>query len=148
MDARQSMTDKRIFRLVHNQARAGAIQAIRDAPDGYMCVIQQPTRTLDQNAYQWPYLEGFSNTLQWPVNGRMEKLKPEEWKDILTAAFELDVNPRIAAGLDGGMVMLGRKTREFGKKKFAEWMEFLMATAADRGVEPVFKSSSPRWQSE
>src|SRR5437868_15547321 len=44
------VSNKRIFRLVHAQARAGAELAIRLAPDGYMVVISEPTRTLDQNA--------------------------------------------------------------------------------------------------
>lgn len=42
---------------------------------------------------------------------------------------------RLAIGLDGGVVMLGKRTREFGKKKFSEWLEFLHSTAIDRGVK-------------
>jgi sugar phosphate isomerase/epimerase len=37
-------------------------------------------------------------------------------------------------GLDGGIVMLGQRTSRFTKPQFAEWIEFLYATAADRGV--------------
>lgn len=70
----------------------------------------------------------------------MCKLSCEEWKDILTAAFENETEPRLAAGLDGGIVMLGLRTSRLGKKKFALWMEWLMAAAALKGVEPVFKN--------
>ena len=96
-------------------------------------VIQERTRTLDQNAAQWPILQAFSDQLLWPVNGQMVKLSDQEWKDILTAAFEQE-NARLAMGLNGGVVMLGHRTREFGKKKFGEWLEFLHAVAAERGV--------------
>jgi hypothetical protein len=37
-------------------------------------------------------------------------------------------------GLDGGVVMLGRRTSKFTKAQFSEWIEFLYATAAARGV--------------
>ena len=134
------MTDKRVFFLVHDTARKLAAAQCMAAQDGYVCRIEPPSRTLDQNAYQWPYLEGFSQQLQWPVNGVMCKLSPEDWKDILTAAFENETEPRLAAGLDGGIVMLGLRTSRLGKKKFALWMEWLMAAAALKGVEPVFKN--------
>ena len=80
--------------------------------------------------------------MQWPVNGEMTWLSKEEWKDILTAAFEKEINPRLAAGFDGGIVMLGRRTSKYGKKQFAEWMEWLIAAAALKGVEPVFKNGA------
>ena len=134
------MTEKRVFFLVHDTARKLAAAQCMEAQDGYVCRIEPPSRTLDQNAYQWPYLEGFSQQLQWPVNGVMCKLSPEDWKDILTAAFENETEPRLAAGLDGGIVMLGLRTSRLGKKKFALWMEWLMAAAALKGVEPVFKN--------
>lgn len=134
------MTEKRVFFLVHDTARKLAAAQCMAAQDGYVCRIEPPSRTLDQNAYQWPYLEGFSQQLQWPVNGVMCKLSPEDWKDILTAAFENETEPRLAAGLDGGIVMLGLRTSRLGKKKFALWMEWLMAAAALKGVEPVFKN--------
>lgn len=142
--------EKRHFVLSHDTARRLA-SACCMLPEyaGYHCRIEPPTRTLDQNAYQFPYLEGFAQQLLWPVNGEMVKLTNLEWKDILTAAFEKEVNPRIAMGLDGGIVMLGRRTSQFGKKKFAEWMEFLFAAAALKNVTPVFKDGEhKRWQSE
>lgn len=72
----------------------------------------------------------------------MTWLSKEEWKDILTAAFEKETNPRLAAGFDGGIVMLGRRTSKYGKKQFAAWMEWLIAAASLKGVEPVFKNGA------
>jgi len=70
----------------------------------------------------------------------MTWLTKDEWKDILTCAFEEEVKPRVAMGFDGGMVMLGRRTSQYGKKKFSEWYEWLMAAAALKGVIPVYKN--------
>jgi len=143
------MSDKRIFFLVHETARKLAAAQCMIAPAGYSVEIKEPSRTLDQNAYQFPYLEGFAQQLKWPVNGELVKLDKLEWKDILTAAFEEEIKPRLAMGWDGGIVMLGRRTSQYGKRKFADWMTFLMAAAALKGVEPVFKDGEyKRWQPE
>lgn len=129
------MTDKRTFVLAHNTARQLALDCVRDAPDGYVVTVREPTRTLIQNASQWPILEAFSKQKQWPVNGEMCWLSPEEFKDILTAAFEKETRPRLAAGVDGGVVMLGRRTSQYSKSRFYEWRAFLMAAANEMGVE-------------
>jgi len=125
---------KQTFVLVHETARKRALAAVTTAPDGFVTVVCEPTRNLDQNAAQWPILQAFSDQLVWPVNGRMETLTPDEWKDLLTAAFKRET-VRVAMGLDSGMVMLGARTSKFGKKEFSDWLEFLHATAADRGVD-------------
>ena len=141
------MDDKKTFILAHAQARSNAIECVRNAPEGAKVEVSDASRSLDQNAYQWPYLQGFSEQILWPVNGEMVKMSSEEWKDVLTSAFEAEVKPRLAMGFEGsGMVMLGRRTSKFGKKKFALWMEWLMAAAALKGVEPVFKNGHKRWE--
>jgi hypothetical protein len=123
---------KQTFILAHDMARQRAVEAVRNAPAGHAVSIGEPSRSLDQNAAQWPILEAFSEQLQWPVNGKLTTLTKEEWKDILTAAFRKET--RVAMGLDGGFVMLGQRTSKFGKREFSDWLEFLHATAAERGV--------------
>lgn len=125
---------KRVFIMAHETARANAIQAVQNAPEGYTVTIAEPNRTLEQNALQWPILQDFADQLQWPVNGQMVWMTPDEWKDVLTAAFKRET-ARLAMGLDGGVVMLGMRTSQMGKKQFSEWIDFLKATAALRGVE-------------
>jgi hypothetical protein len=123
---------KRLFVLSHDIARQNAIRAVQEAPQGFSVTVAEPKRNLDQNAAMWPILEAFSQQLQWPVNGVMTTLTPEEWKDLLSAAFRKET--RVAMGLDGGFVMLGQRTSRFTKRQFSEWLEFLHSTAADRGV--------------
>ena len=121
------------FVLAHDIARSRAIEAVKSAPHGLVVQIKEPTRTLDQNAAQWPILEAFADQLLWPVNGEKVKMSKEEWKDVLSAAFKRET-ARLAMGIDGGVVMLGKRTSKFTKKEFSEWMEFLHSVAADRGV--------------
>lgn len=132
---------KRVYIMAHNEARRRALEAVQDAPEGYAVTVSEPTRNLNQNAAQWPILQSFADQMQWPVNGRMVWLTADEWKDILTAAFERET-VRVAMGLDGGMVMLGSRTREFSKKRFGEWLEFLHATAADREIDLRYREAA------
>ena len=135
------VSDKRVFKLVHAQARRGALEAVETAPDGYCVTVSEPTRSLDQNAAMWPILQAFSDQLQWPVNGAMVWMTPDEWKDVLTAAFERE-NVRLAMGLDGGVVMLGLRTSKFGVRKMSEFIDFLHATAAARDVDLCYREYS------
>ena len=99
----------------------------------WVLTIKPETRTQAQNRLMWPILTEFSRQLEWPVNGRMTKMEPDEWKDVLTAAHKGE-GVRLAMGLDGGVVMLGQRTSKFTKQQFADFIEFLYATAADREV--------------
>ena len=107
------------------------------APDGTVVILDDdPPRNLEQNSAQWPLLEQLSRTRQWPVNGVMATLSAEEWKDLLTAAFEGETAPRLAAGYGGGVVMLGRRTSQYGKKRFSEWLDWLNAAVVELTRDP------------
>jgi NinB protein len=140
-EARMSEKQKRIFNLVHSEARRRAMSSVSEAPAGFVVTVEEPNRTLEQNAAQWPILEAFSQQLLWPVDGEMVRMSTEEWKDVLTAAFKGET-VRLARGLNGGVVMLGLRTSKFGKKSFSDWLEFLHATAALRGVT-VYADEAP-----
>jgi hypothetical protein len=123
----------KILTLTGRQAREAACTAIHAVPEGWVVRISEPTRTLEANALMWVLLTAFAEQLSWPVNGKMVKLEPEEWKDVLTAGYE-SATVRLAQGLDGGVVMLGRRTRKYGKNKMNEFIEFMMSVGVERGV--------------
>lgn len=133
------MTDKKFFCLSHTQARQNAAQAVMQAPDGWFAVIRGPDRTLEQNNAQWPYLEAFSKQKQLCINGELVWATPEDWKDVLTGVYSGE--SRMAA-FDGRVIMLPQRTSRMGKKVFSDWMEFLVAMAAQSGVTPVYKSEA------
>jgi len=81
--------------------------------------------------------------VRWQVDGELAYLQPEEWKDILTAG--LKKHQRVAAGIDGGFVILGEHTSsmtigqmsdlielmyEFGSRHDVVWGEPKRANAA------------------
>ncbi len=123
--------ERRIY-LVHDPARAHAKAAIDGAPAGAVVTIGT-NRTTEQNAAQWPILQAFADQLPWVVNGQAVYMSADEWKDVLTAAFNRE-QLRVAQGWDGGLVMLGLRTRRFSKQRFSEWIDFLHAAAAERGI--------------
>lgn len=127
---------KQTFIMAHDLARANAVKAVQAAPAGFMVQISEPNRTLEQNAAQWPYLEAFARQKQLCINGAMEWATADDWKDVLTGCWNGEM--RMAA-FDGRVIMLPQRTSKMGKRAFSTWMEFLVAMAAQSGVEPIYK---------
>ena len=131
---------KQLFKLVNQDVRRRCWETIKAAPEGYVVTIAEPSRTLDQNAAQWPYLEGFAKQKQLCINGTMVWATNDDWKDVLTGCYNGEM--RMAA-FDGKVIMLPQRTSKMGKKEFSTWFEFLIAMAAQSGVEPIYKSAHP-----
>lgn len=133
---------KKVFFMAHAEARRRAMQAVQDAPEGWCVTVSEPNRSLDQNAAQWPYLEAFSKQKQLCINGVMVNVTADDWKDTLTACWNGEM--RMAA-FDGKVIMLPQRTSKMGKRVFSEWMEYLVAMAAQCGVEPVYVNEKNRY---
>lgn len=123
---------KRIFRLVHEKARKGAITAISEAPEGYIVTVAEPTRSTDQNARLWASLAEVANQVEWYGN----KLTSEEWKTVFSAALKKE---KVVPGINGGFVVCGQSTSKMGKREFSELLELMYSFGAERGV--VFSDS-------
>ncbi len=80
-------------------------------------------RTSDQNRKMWPMLTDIAQQVKWPVDGVLRYLEPEEWKDILTAG--LRKNQHVAAGIEGGFVLLGERTSKMTVGQMVELIEFM-----------------------
>lgn len=93
----------------------------------------KPTRSLEQNSRMWALLTDVSRQVEWPVDGKMQRLSPEDWKDIFTAA--LRQGQRVAQGIEGGFVMLGCRTSRMKVSEMCELQDLIEAFGAERGVE-------------
>ena len=91
-------------------------------------------RTLDQNAAQWRILGAWAKQKKWLINGQKTFLHENDWKDILTATYEGEIAPRLAPGLHGGIVMLGRRTSKYDREKFSDWLDWLNFASIEAGV--------------
>jgi NinB protein len=122
---------KRTFCLVHDYARLMAIREVQRAPDGYVVTVGEPNRSLEQNAVQWPYLQAFADQKELCINGAMVKATADDWKDVLTGCYNGEM---LMAAFDGRVIMLPQRTSKMGKRAFSEWLDFLIAMAAQANI--------------
>lgn len=97
-------------------------------------------RSLDQNAKLWPMLQDVAKQCQLVINGVQTKATKEEWKTMFTAM--LSGEQRVACGLNGGVVFLGRSTSRMNKAQFSELIELIYAYGAEHGVQWSEKAAS------
>ena len=127
------MSDKRIFRLVHDQARALALECVKTAPEGYIVTVAEPTRTLDQNAALHAAISDIAKQVTW----HGEKMDTESWKRLLTAAWARAVHEpaKLVPALDGnGFDVLYRRTSQMTKAELSSLIDYLHAWGTDQGV--------------
>lgn len=89
-------------------------------------------RSLEQNAMMWAVLSSISKQVPWVVNGTQTHLSPEDWKDLFTASLRKEM--RVAQGIDGGVVLLGRRTSRMTVSEMSDLIELMNAFCAERGV--------------
>ena len=116
-----------MIRLTSPAARQAAMRQISQAPEGYVCIVKEATRSLEQNARLWAMLTDVSNQVVWHGH----TLTPEEWKCVMTAAMK---KQRVVPGVDGGFVVIGARTSKMGVREMGELMELVEAFGAQQGV--------------
>ena len=122
------MSDKKIFRFVHNEARRRAAEYCMIAPEGSIAEFKDATRTLDQNAKMWPMLEDISKQVEWYKNW----LTRDEWKDFFSAII---LKQKVVPNMDStGFIAVGGRTSKMGKRMFSEMIELMYAFGADHDV--------------
>ena len=122
------MSGKRTYKLVSDQVRAHCIDEIARAPLGKVVIVQDPTRTLEQNALMWAMLSDISAQVDWYGT----RLTKDEWKDVFSAALK---RHKVVPGLDGGFVVCGQSTSKMTKRQMSDLVELMNAFCAERGVK-------------
>lgn len=89
--------------------------------------IKTETRSLEQNARMWAMLTDVSRQVIW----HGQKLSPEDWKCMATAALK---KQRVIPGIEGGFVVLGDSTSQMTIAEMGELMDFLEAFGAQHDV--------------
>ncbi len=126
-----------IFTLTHDLARKRAQAAIATAPHGARVKIEEPKRTLDQNALLWPLLTDIAKQVQHHGEYRT----PDEWKGLFMHACGKEV--RFLPALDGkGFVPFGMRSSRLSKGDFSQLLEFIRAWGAENGVRFSMKESA------
>lgn len=126
------MLEKQIYFIVDDgqgKSNRGHIyhDGIKVAPVGWKVTIEEPKRSLDQNAKLWAMLTDVSRQVVWYGS----KLTNEEWKDVFSAALK---KQKVVPSLDGGFVVCGQRTRLMSKSEFSELLELIYAFGAEKKV--------------
>jgi len=117
---------KQTYIMAHPVARQRALDAVRQAPEGHVVTIAEPTRNLEQNAALWAILHEIAEHVVW--HGR--KLTPTDWKHIFSSSLKrMDVVPNLEGT---GFVALGMSTSVMSKREFSDLLELAHAFAAER----------------
>lgn len=123
----------RLFVLISDQVRQRAIDAIRQAPDGYEVTVSPQRISRGQQAKFHAMCADFARSgIEWAG----EQRSALEWKVLLisahAAATRQDVE--IVRGLEGELVSLRESAATMGKSRAASLIEYATAFAMSRGV--------------
>ena len=105
-----------------------AIKPLLVAGERLHLEIRSEKRSDPQNRLMWARLGELSRQVNW----HGQKMKPEEWKEVLKAAIS---KQRVVPGVDGGFVVLGQRTSQMSKSEMSELLELICAFGAQQGVE-------------
>lgn len=128
------MKDKRIYRLVHAEARRRAAQDIASAPEGYIAVVQEPNRSLDQNAKFHAICSDLAKSgLAWAGKRRTA----DEWKVLLVSghAVATKEGSDIVPGIEGEFVNIRESTASMSRARGSSLIEYAVAFVATHEVE-------------
>lgn len=123
---------KRIFVFAHQQARDMAAHVCRNAPLGYVCTIQEPTRSLGQSSKFHAICNDISK--EFPFAGKMRK--PEQWKILLVSAHSVATKKgsEMVPGIEGEWCNLRESTASMGIARMASLIEYALAYCAENGI--------------
>lgn len=124
----------RTFILAHPTARQRAVDAVRDAPDGFVVKISEPTRSLEQNAKFHAICSDLARSgLPWMGKPR----DADAWKVLLVSghAVATKQGAELVPGLEGEFVNLRESTARMSKARGSSLIEYALAFCASHGVE-------------
>lgn len=125
--------DAQTFRLVHAAARDGATRAVKTAPDGYVCVVRPPNRSLDQNALLHDALSDIAAQVEW----KGHRFTLDVWKRLCMASWirERGGAPEMIPALDGnGFDIIYERTSKLTVAQMSEFLEWVLAFGTENGV--------------
>lgn len=125
-----ALSERRVFSLVHAEARRRAVACVAEAPEGYVVEVREPTRNLSQNAALHALITDIAGRCDWA--GR--RWDVEVWKRLLVGAWSrANKEPVVMLpALDGsGVELVYRRTSTLTKRECSDLMEFVAAWAAE-----------------
>jgi hypothetical protein len=116
--------------LAHDEARRLALEAVRQAPQGYVFRLDPPKRTLDQNSMIHPVVEKIARLLKRPTDKeslrQLRYLLLEQWQ------HETNRPPMFERSYDGQRwVSVNKGTSDLDKPDCSEFIEWMLSTESE-----------------
>lgn len=116
------------FYLISPKVKENALEAVRNAPTGYIVEIKEGKRTAAQNRLLWQALTDVAQQVEWYG----QYLENTDWKDIFTASLR---KSKVVPGIDAGtFVVTGLHTSKMSKSELSSLMDLIFAFGTERGV--------------
>jgi hypothetical protein len=124
---------KQRYIMSHELARQRAIEAVRNAPAGYVIEVREPTRTLLQNAKFHAICADVHRAGSVWV-GR--KMKADQWKTLFISGHSIatGIGADVVPGLEGEFVNIRESSALMSVKRGASLIEYTLAWCADNKV--------------
>lgn len=123
--------DKRKFFIINRQSLVDAFKWICSIgfDKSFVVEVKPLTRTLEQNKKLWATLTDVSEQVNW----HGQKLTPEDWKHVFSAALN---QQRVVPNIDStGFVVLGQSTSKMTVRQMADMIELINAFGSERNVD-------------
>lgn len=134
------MTTKRFFILAHTQARESVRKHALDAPEGWTVTFQEPKKKRIQEEKYHAQIGDIARQTtyagkKWDAEDMKRILVDEFADEMRSSGNPIDHDGRLIPSEDGRRVIqLGLQTRDFSVKTASQFVEFLYAYGAMRGV--------------
>ncbi|HSC06796.1 MAG TPA: recombination protein NinB [Steroidobacteraceae bacterium] len=143
------MSEKRTFILAHDLARRNAVACVSQAPDGYHVTVQPANKRRIQEEKYHAMIGDIARQTEyagkrWDADDTKRILIDEFAEEMRLAGTPLHHDGRLIPSANGRRVIqLGIQSRDFYVKEAAQFIEFLNAWGADRGVVWSGREASP-----
>ena len=112
------------FILAHDEARRRAIAAVQQAPDGYVVRVDEPTRSLEQNAKFHALCHDMRGT---PWYGKARSA--DDWKTLFVSGHTIATGgiAEVIPGLEAEFVNIRESTARMSKARASSLIEYTHA---------------------
>lgn len=128
------MANKRTVKLNNAYSRNHACKLVMEAPQGFVVVIGEETRSQEQNRLMWPLIQDMQNQLP-----DMAAFSADDVK--LRFLHSLGQELRFLPNLEGtGLFPVGQRSSTLSKSQFSALLDLMFEYGGRNGVEWSAKS--------
>jgi hypothetical protein len=117
--------------LINNDVRQRAVDAVKNAPDGWEVIVRPKRRSLNQNAKLHALIQEFDG-----MEFAGKQRNADDWKVILVSAHTEATKGRteLISGIEGELVQLRESTAKMSKERSSSLIEYIQSYKFEIGL--------------